>query len=98
MTRRDYPIHLIVNGTRINRVVIDPHYEKKHAASIHDALILDLVRMLAGKSFEIDSESGGFQYFVSDNLMLGTGRYKLIWLLEANQSYLGIVNAYRRKR
>lgn len=97
MTRREYPIRLTVNGRRIVKVIIDPHYELKHSNSIDDAVILELVRLLSGQSFEPEMENEDFQYFVSDNLVLWSKRYKLVWLLEQNALYVGVVNAYRRK-
>lgn len=97
MTRREYPVRLTINGQRIVKVIIDPHYELKHGSSINDAVILNLVRLLAGGRFEPDMENENFQYFVSDNLVLGSRRYKLVWLLERNALYVGVVNAYRRK-
>jgi len=86
------------NGRAITKVVIDPHYELKHSGSVNDAVILDLVRMLAGASFEPESEIGGFQYFVTDNLVLNEKRYRLIWLLEERKLYIGVVNAHRRRK
>ena len=97
MTRREYPIRLTINDRLIVRVVIDPHYELKHGRSVSDAVILDLVRMLSGSSFEPESEADGYQYFVSDHLVLNSRRYKLIWLLEKDALYIGVVNAYRRR-
>lgn len=96
MTRREYPIRLTINGRRILKVIIDSHFELKHSSSINDAVILNLVRLLSGGSFEPETESGNFQYFVSDNLVLGSKRYKLVWLLESDELYVGVVNAYRR--
>lgn len=98
MTRREYPIRLIINGRRISKVIIDSHYELRHSDSVDDSVILNLVSMLSGGNFEPESESGNFQYFVSDNLALNERRYKLMWLLERNEIYVGVVNAYRRKR
>ncbi|MEK6705043.1 MAG: hypothetical protein AABZ06_04595 [Bdellovibrionota bacterium] len=97
MTRREYPIRLTINGRRIIKVVIDPHYEVNHSSSINDAVILELVELLTGSSFEPEMELGNFQYFVSDNLVRSSKRYKLIWLLEKNALYIGVINAYRRR-
>ena len=97
MNRREYPVRLTVNGRRIVKVIIDSHYELKHSDSITDALILDLVNLLSGKSFEPDAETDGFQYFVADNLVHEENRYRLIWMLERDEFYVGVVNAYRRR-
>jgi hypothetical protein len=44
MKRREYSVSIVVNQIRITKVIIDPHYEAKHAASISDELILKLVK------------------------------------------------------
>ena len=96
-SRREYLVKISVNGHRISRVVIDPHYELKHSHSISDETILALVNLLDGGRFDPESVGGDFQYFVSDGLPLNGKNYKLIWLIEKNEIYIGIVNAYRRK-
>lgn len=49
--RRDYQISITVNKRAVTRVVIDPHYEIKHADSVDDEIVLSLVNMLDGKIF-----------------------------------------------
>lgn len=97
MQRREYSIQLKVNDRKIKKLIIDPHYETKHKASINDELILELVELLDGGTFPVQSREGNFEYFVTDNLVLNDKKYKLIWLLEDNKIYIGAVNAYRRK-
>lgn len=94
--RRDYRISITVNLRSIGRVIIDPHYELKHSDSVDDEVILSLVQMLDGKTFEPEAESDGFKYFKTDPLELNGVNYRLIWLLEENEIYIGIVNAFRR--
>lgn len=95
--RRAYRIDITVNGIKINRVVISLHYEKKHSDSMNDDLILDLVGLLDGNEFIPEKIDGAFQYFKSEPLILNKKKYRLIWLLEENQIYVGVINAFRRR-
>lgn len=52
--------------------------------------------MLDGKFVEPDVEYPPFNYFSQDQIGLNGKFYKLIWLLEENESYIGVINAYRR--
>ena len=94
--RRDYKISITVNSRAVARVIIDPHYELKHGDSVDDEVILSLVQMLDGKTFAPEAENDGFQYFKTDPLTLNGVNYRLIWLLEENEIYIGVVNAFRR--
>lgn len=100
MQRREYGIRITVNGRKISKVIVDPHYEAKHAASVDDRLILRLVRQLDGRFFEEDDVDRPYSYFVTDDMVddmvLDGKRYKLVWLLEDEQLYVGVVNAHRR--
>lgn len=95
--RREYAVRLTVNGRKISKVIIDPHYELKHSNSVDDALIVRLVEKLDGGQFEPDEETDEFEYYVSDGLEIEGRRYKLVWLIEGREIYIGVVNAYRRK-
>lgn len=97
MSRREYSVRLNINGRSLEKVVIDPHYEEKHADSVTDETILALVKQLDGKTFgPIDKDENGYLYFVNDRMELEGCFYKLIWLLHDNELFVGIVNAYRR--
>lgn len=96
MSRRVYCTSIIVNSFFISHVVIDPHYEEKHAESINDEIILDLVQMLNGNSFEPVEFKHPYTYFM-DNFLLKKKRFKLIWLLEIDKDYIGIINAHRSR-
>ena len=98
MGRREYKIKLVVNGRSISKVVIDPHYQYKHSRSIDDDLILRLVKLLDKGEFPAADTDGPFEYFVTDRLKLDNKFYKLVWLLEKNKLYIGVVNAYRRRK
>jgi hypothetical protein len=96
MKRREYDISIVVNRRRITKVIIDPHYEERHSASISDELILELVKTLDSQVFEPDDVSPPYSYFRTEGIELHGRRYRLIWLLEEGRIYIGVVNAYRR--
>ena len=96
MSRREYSVNVVVNGLVINKVIIDPHFEEKHAKTINDEIILELVKTLNKVEVEPDDIDGRFSYFVSDRIQYQGKTYKLIWLLEDHQIYIGVINAYRR--
>ena len=80
MSRRTYPVNLLINEVHITKVIIDPHYEDNHAESINDEIVLKLVALLDGGEFESNDIDPPYEYFVSDGLVLGEKKYKLIWL------------------
>ncbi len=96
MKRRLYDNKIIVNRRRISKVIIDPHYEEKHAASVSDEIILSLVKDLDGRAIEPDDEDPPYAYDTTDKMELNGKFYKLDWFLEDEQNYIGVVNAYRR--
>jgi hypothetical protein len=96
--QRSYKIRpIIVNDTKVVQVVIDPHYEAKHAASISDELILDLVHELDGRQESPETKQGSYAYFAT-MIELDGKKYRLVWLMEDNAIYIGVVNAYRDRR
>lgn len=96
MSRREYNIQITINGHKITQVIVDPHYEAKHSGSINDQIVLRLVQLLDGQFFEPDDIDVSYRYFISDGLVLDGKRYKLVWLLEDDKLYIGVVNAHRR--
>lgn len=96
MSRREYSISITVNEILISKVIIDPHYEEKHAKSINDEIILELVKTLDGKLFDPDDEKVPYSYYVTDKIEYAGKLYKLVWLLEDHEIYIGVINAYRR--
>jgi hypothetical protein len=98
MERKRYKIEsIIINGNIYSEVVIDSHYTEKHSAHINDDLILSLVMQLNGR-FEIPVDyKDGYHYFVT-MIELNLKFYRLVWLLENNAVYIGIVNVFRDRK
>ena len=96
MNRRELRIKPItVNGRRISKVIVDPHIDKHE--DVTDDVILDLVRELDGAEQRPDDTKTQFEYFVSRIEVYGKS-YRLVWLLEDNQLYSGIVTAFRERK
>ena len=95
--RRSYSINITINNQQIKRLIIDPHYEFKHSESISDKLIVELVELLDGGDFTPESKIGSFEYYMTENLILRGKKYRLIWLIEKEELYIGVINSYRRK-
>lgn len=86
-----------INGRHLSLLVIDPHYLVKHADSVTDEIIIELVKMLDGREFTPEKITAtGFEYYVEDDMKFNGKTYKLIWLLEGDEIYIGVVNCYRR--
>jgi hypothetical protein len=96
--RNEYALRLVINGFRLNRVVIDQHYRVKHSESVNDVLILELLKDLDGGVFPIEAMRGDFQYFTVEPVFRENRPYRLILLLCIGESYLGVVNAFRVSR
>lgn len=95
MKRREYTIDIVFNGINIKKVIIDPHFELKHSKSVNDEIILQLVNKLDGELLIPDDIKQPYSYFVEE-IILNSKRYKMIWLIEDEQIYIGVVNVYRR--
>ena len=96
--RRTYNIRPItVNKIKVIQVVIDPHFEKKHSASMSDQLILNLVYELDGRLEVPEVKKGRYSYFAT-LIELNKKQFRMIWLLEDHAIYIGVVNAYPDKR
>jgi len=97
VNRRKHPVNIVVNGHHIKTVVIDPHYEAKHSKSITDELILELVKLLDGGDFSPEATDMAFEYYTTDNLIFRNKKYRLVWIIEKHELFIGVINAYRRR-
>lgn len=98
--RREYPLRLILNRRTVRRVLIDPHYEIRHAGSMTDDLILDLVRLLDGEVREAEAVTAfGYEVIRVDPIFLDGKAYRLIVALPPKNGEdadcLGVINAFR---
>ncbi len=86
-----------MNGIKIVQVVIDMHYQEKHSDHMNDRLILKLVKELDGRRELPEARTDNYSYFAT-LIELDEKQYRLIWLLEDDAIFIGVVNAYRDKR
>ena len=95
--RREYIINPItINGRSIEKIIIDPHVDK-HDDHISDKLIKELIMQLDRGYFLPEKEVDGFAYFATA-MKVKQKHYKLVWLLEKNCLYVGVITAYRDRR
>ena len=66
MDRKEYALKIRINNRDLSRVIIDQYYADKHADSVDDQTILELVKTLDGEVFLIEAERGDFQYFTAE--------------------------------
>ena len=96
MNRREYDIAPItINGRRISKAVIDEHVEKH--PDVSDGLILELVAKLDGADQEPDDTKAPFEYFAT-LIDIHERQYRVVWLLEESQIYVGVITVYRDDR
>lgn len=94
--RRSYKLKLTINEIMINEVIIDPHYQAKHNETINDELILNLVKKLNESEFTPVDVKDNYQYFINDPIYYNDKPYRLVWLIEQDKLYIGVINAFRR--
>jgi hypothetical protein len=95
MKRRNYRIPPIVfNGLIYDSVIIDSHYERKHKDQVNDELILELVKML-NRDFEEPTDIKDDYFYYTKVLFKKEKGYRLVWLTQKYETYVGIINAFR---
>jgi hypothetical protein len=67
-----------------------------------EELILELIQLLDGVEQEPDETSLPYRYYATllkmDENQPGERQYRLVWLLEEDENYIGIITAYRDDR
>ena len=95
--RRSYRINISVNRRKFEELVIDSHFEIKHSDSMSDEIILTLVQDLNGREIEPDAvDDEGFKYFKTEPMFFKGKPYRLIWLIDPDEEYIGVLNCFRR--
>lgn len=93
--RKIYPFSIEVNGYQFSEVIVNQHYQEKHS-DITDELILELLRLFVDeKTFQSDKLTT--DYFVLEKIIHQDKKYKLIWQIENQNSFI-VVNCYRIRK
>lgn len=95
--KTEYELNILINEKKVTRVIIDQHYKIKHN-ELNDDDILNLVKKIDGKTFLIEDEKDGYEYFSVEPIFLEDRPYRLILLLYVFDDFLGVVNAFRVQR
>jgi len=61
--RRVYPIKLVFNGRQLGKLVIDPHFEKKHGNYLTDEIIYNFALELNNRKVIIEDRKKPYEYF-----------------------------------
>ena len=61
--RRVYPIRLVINNRKLDQLIIDPHYEKKHSSYLTDEIIYNFALELNSKKVIIEDRKIPYEYF-----------------------------------
>jgi hypothetical protein len=95
MKKVEYKISFVLYGRRLNRIIIDQHYKKKHH-DVNDEIILELIKTLdPDDGYTISKQIHQFQYFRVEPLFYRGKSYRLILMFDVNEDYLGVINAFR---
>lgn len=86
---------LLINDRWIYRIVVDDHV-KKHP-EITNEIIKELVKGLAWEKFESTKQATPYTYF-AELRMFENKQYRVVWLVEDNQDFIGILTVFRDKK
>ena len=96
LKRAVYNVFMEYNGISIFEVIIDDHYKCKHP-EVNDEIILGLISKLHMIKRIPMKVVDAYSYFVEEPIYYESKPYRLIFLIEENKSYIGVVNAFRIK-
>ena len=93
--RRKYQVSIYINQAHFLELIVDPHFEEKHGKSMDDKVILQLVKNLDGQIFSpIDVDRDGFRYFKTEPMFFKGNPYRLIWLIDPDETYIGVIKLF----
>ena len=96
--RRVYEFRATIKGRKMEEVHIDPHYEEEHGSYMNDEKIYILVHeLLRIQRFVFSGRKEKWEYFEAD-ILWKEKNYRLVFCLEDDQEYLGIVTCYRKDK
>jgi hypothetical protein len=87
-------VSLVFNGLRIDEVIIDQHYKLKHP-EVSDRVILKLIIQLHNLVLKPSELKNEFLYYMEEPIFLDDKPYRLVFVMEKNKNYLGVINAFR---
>ena len=87
---------VLIRFRDINEVIIYQHYNQKHF-DVSDWIILELIKELNDYHPYIETHNDQFTYFVVEPVYHLNKPYRLIFLIEKERNYIGVINAFRVK-
>ena len=98
---RSYPLTktITVNDKEVDEIIISSHYEINHSAYMKDEIIVEVVKTLNGRVFPVEDRkpNPNREFFMLDNILYQDKKYRLVWCLWEDNSYLGVINCFRKK-
>jgi hypothetical protein len=89
-----YAISISFNGRLFTELIIGQYYKKNHP-EMNDELILKLIIQLDNLVAHPADLKDDFLYFKEEPIFLENKPYRLIFVIEKNGKYLGVINAFR---
>lgn len=92
--RVEYDLSLRFVDIEIKKVIIDQYYSYKHF-EMNDWIILELIKTLNFRKYLAESEVGNYRYFSIEPVFHNSKPYRIVFLLEKECNYVGVINAFR---